>query len=508
MKTRRFPSLSAVIIAALTFGGCGERSCRPTSAVRPPPDPSGEAGGADPSSELLRRDGGASATDDSDGGAKATGRLAWVRRMGGPEGEVANSVEVDSVGNVYIAGYTEGDIDLGGGNLTGEESDILVASYTKAGGHRWSKRFGGSSSDRGEKVAIDSAGNVQLVAVGVGTFDIGGSQVACGETWGGLLASLTSDGDPRWARSSSKGKSWPRDMALDAAGNIFAVGSFGQDVQIAGKTLPSAGGDDIFVTATDADGENRWTRTLGTPEDDRAWAVTTDSTGNVYVTGTFTGELTLGSETVQGAGRGDIYLACFSPAGEPRWLRRWGDDGWDAGHGLTTDGAGNVYITGFISRAGTYHGGRPTYYNDIFLASLTSDGTERWAHRFQTRAGQGTDLAFGGRGNLCLAGSFSGGVNLGGGGHGSVESEELRMIPGGGEPHSDILVACFTEGGEYRWSRSFGGIEGDGGYAIAFGSEDQVYVTGFFQETVDFDGRSLTSTGGWDVFLLQLEPPL
>jgi len=427
--------------------------------------------------------------------------------MGGPEGEVANSVEVDSAGNVYIAGYSDGSIDMGGEILTGDGQDVFLASYSSSGQHRWSKRLGGSGSDRGEKVAIDSAGNVQLAAMGVGTFDVGGTQLACGEPRAGFLASFTSAGVFRWSRVLSKGATWPRDMAQDGSGNIHVVGAFGQDVQIGERELPSAGGDDIFVTAMTASGESRWARTLGTPEDDAAWAVTVDNAGNVYVTGTFTESLTLGSDTVQGAGGGDLYVASFSPTGEPRWLRRYGDDGWDSGHGLALDEAGNVYVTGFISRAGFYHGRRPTYYHDIFLASLSSDGTERWAHRFQTRSGQGTDLAVDSRGNLCLAGSFSGGVDFGGGGHGSEESPDLHRIPGGGEPHSDIVVACFTEAGAYRWSRRFGGIEGDAAYAIAIGPEGHVYLTGFFQETVDFAGRSLTSAGGWDVFLLQLVPP-
>ena len=431
--------------------------------------------------------------------------------MGGSGIEEANSVEVDSAGNIFITGVSHGPLDFGGGTLEIEYQDAFVASYSKTGQHRWSKGIGGPGPDRGEKVAIDSAGNVLLAALGSGTFDVEGTSLDCGEPSAGFFASFTSNGVFRWSRVLGKGKSWPSDMALDREGNILTVGSFEQDIQMAGSKLTSAGGDDIFILSSDANGESRWARTLGTPENDQARAVTTDNAGNVFVTGTFTGELTFGNDTVQGAGESDLYVASYSPAGEPRWLRRYGDDGWDMGGGLVTDEDGNVYVTGVISRAGVDCGNQPTYYADIFLASLSSEGVERWAHRFSTNSGEGTDLALDGRGNLCLTGSFSGSVDFGGGSFYSEEPPEAPLTPGEFQgcdgPSLDIVVACFTETGDHLWSRRFGETSDDEGRAIAFGPEGSIYVTGYFQETVDFGGRSLTASRSSDIFLLQLVPP-
>ena len=105
----------------------------------------------------------------------ATGDHLWSNRFGGTSSEYGHSVAIDSAGNVLVTGYFQGTADFGGGGLTSAgDLDVFVAKYDASGKHLWSKRFGGTSGDYGLSVAIDSAGNVLVTGYFQGTVDFGG----------------------------------------------------------------------------------------------------------------------------------------------------------------------------------------------------------------------------------------------------------------------------------------------------------------------------------------------
>ena len=71
------------------------------------------------------------------------------------------SVAVDSSGNVYTTGYFAGTVDFdpgaGSANLTSVgENDVFVSKMDASGNHVWAKQFGGTSTDEGFDVAVDS----------------------------------------------------------------------------------------------------------------------------------------------------------------------------------------------------------------------------------------------------------------------------------------------------------------------------------------------------------------
>ena len=53
----------------------------------------------------------------------------------------------------------------------------------------------------------------------------------------------------------------------------------------------SSGGQDIFLVKYNSSGTKHWTKQLGTSKDDRGFGVTIDSSGNIYVSGSTSGEL-------------------------------------------------------------------------------------------------------------------------------------------------------------------------------------------------------------------------
>jgi hypothetical protein len=78
-------------------------------------------------------------------------------------------------------------------------------------------------------------------------------------------------------------------------------------------------------------------------------AVAVDGSGDVLVTGQFTGSVDFGTGRLTTAGGNDVFVARYSAAGAPLWARRFGGLITDVGSGVAVDGSGNVLVTGYFA---------------------------------------------------------------------------------------------------------------------------------------------------------------
>ena len=133
----------------------------------------------------------------------SAGAFVWAKQLGGTDSDQANSVAVDSSGNVYTTGSFSGtaDFDPGAGttNLTSAgSSDVFVSKLDSTGAFVWAKQFGGTGSDASNSVAVDSSGNVYTTGSFSGTvdFDPGGGTANLVSTGNGdvFVSKLSSAG--------------------------------------------------------------------------------------------------------------------------------------------------------------------------------------------------------------------------------------------------------------------------------------------------------------------------
>jgi hypothetical protein len=157
-----------------------------------------------------------------------------------------------------------------------------------------------------------------------------------------------------------------------------------------------------------------------------------------------------------------------------------------------------VFVTGqfSVSSSGVDFGGGPLFSagaQDVFLVKYNSAGAHVWSKRF---GGSGADLggpvAVDGGGNVIVAGTFTGSINLGG----------ATLTSAGGR---DLFVAKFSATGQHLWSKRFGGTADDWVRGIAVDGAGAVVLTGQFLNTINFGGANLTSAGpDEDIFLAKL----
>lgn len=198
------------------------------------------------------------------------------------------------------------------------------------------------------------------------------------------------------------------DSVIGLDGDVFVIGTFGGVTTFGSATQLSARGTrDVFVARYSQVGILQWVQKAGSALADSAGGIAVDDSGNVYITGAFSGQADFGSTTLQSRGAADdVFVAKLSANGDWQWAR--------VGGGLRTDGvtaigviAGNpstipqtpavVVIAGAYRcqfeisvpasdgsgsqtvRLGASSCNDPTYQDQHYLAALDSDGNWRWA---------------------------------------------------------------------------------------------------------------------------------
>ena len=394
---------------------------------------------------------------------------------------------------------------------------VITLEVTDFEGYGWAARCGGPYGDEGRGVATDSFGNVYTT----GIFDL---SVKVGDTWYGISEATlrkfsTADGNHAWSLYWGSDLWWDdgNGVATDSSGNVYVTGSFKKTVNFDpgdGSDLHSSNGeDDVFLSKFDSSGNFEWARTWGGPDYDLGYGVAADGLGNVYVTGYFQDTADFdpggGTEDHTSIGTADAFLSKFNSSGNFVWVRTWEGSYnlHDRGFGVAGDSSGNVYVT--IHFKGTVdfdpdpvdedlhtsNGAR-----DVFLSKFDSSGSFIWA---RTWGGPGYDKSYGvaidALDNVYITGYFE---------------ETVDFDPGGGTDNQtsngfyDVFLSKFDSSGNFKWARTWGGSSDDKGNGVAADGSGNVYVTGYFRNTVDFDpegGDPHTSNGHYDIFLSKFD---
>lgn len=296
----------------------------------------------------------------------------------------------------------------------------------------------------------------------------------------------------------------------DASGNVYVAGSFRGTVDFdpgtGVATLVSAGLEDAFVAKYTSSGVYIWAFRMGSTQDDRAYSITVDASGDIYVTGAFKVTVDFdpgpGVASLTSAGDFDIYCGRYTPAGAYVWAFRVGAADADYGYCVAAKGS-SLYLTGSFSSTVDFDPG-PGVANitssawDIYLASYTTGGTYQWAFPLGGSSNDdGYSIAIDTANNLYVTGYFQSVADFDPGGG------VANLVSNGG---LDVFLASYTSAGAYRWAFNIGSTSNDWGYGAASQGAN-VSITGYFQGTlVDFDPSVLgtayvSSVGGQDIFV-------
>ncbi|MBI4704120.1 MAG: SBBP repeat-containing protein, partial [Deltaproteobacteria bacterium] len=188
------------------------------------------------------------------------------------------------------------------------------------GSHLWSKRFGDTSDQDGNSVAVDGAGNALVTGYFWNTVDFGGGLLASAGSYDIFVAKFDPQGKHLWSkRFGEADHQYVNYIAADSSGNVLVTGYFAGTVDFGGGPLKSAGGHDIFVAKFDPQGNHLWSKRFGDASAQSGLGITADGAGNALVTGPFEGTVDFGGGVLASAGARDIFVAKFDPQGNHLW---------------------------------------------------------------------------------------------------------------------------------------------------------------------------------------------
>jgi hypothetical protein len=260
----------------------------------------------------------------------SSGAIRWTNQFGTTEDEQISDITTDSMGNIYVTGYTTG---LLGTEKFGVE-DVFVAKFDSSGVTKWKKQFGTNSRDVANGIFIDSSGDIYIAGETVGLF---GDSI-CGST-DCFILKLDNEGNKKSSHQFGTLEiDYCNDIVVDSAMNIYVSGStYGN---LGAKNI---GQDDVFVAIFDNQMKPIRYMQFGTISNDGYSHIALDKEENIYVGGSTGGNLS-GKQL----GQGDSFLAKLNTMGETLWINQFGMPGWDGVHGIVIDEeiSENIIVSG------------------------------------------------------------------------------------------------------------------------------------------------------------------
>jgi len=319
-----------------------------------------------------------------------------------------------------------------------------------------------------------------------------------------------------WARSvGSVGNDVCESIAVDDSGNVFITGSYEGTADFDPGpgvfNLTSQGILDVFVLKLDPNGNFVWAISIGGTGTDKDYSIKADHIGSVFITGRFANTVDFdpgaGVFNMISNGDKDVYIVKISPLGNFIWAKSVGGTGDDEGFGIAVDLANDVLVTGYFQNtvdfdpdAGVFNLSSNGNY-DAFVLKLEGSGNFLWAVSYGALLNDdGFAITTDSANNVYATGYF---INT------------VDFDPGPGTDtlatngYMDAYVLKLDESGNYLWARNLGGIQTDNGTSIYVDAAQNVYSTGTFLGTADFDpgtgSQTLTAVGNSDVYISKLD---
>ena len=361
-------------------------------------------------------------------------------------------ISVDTSGNVFIAGWTQGafagNTRLGGGDgFVAKFNSSLVLQGTV-------KQFGTTINERVYSLAVDGLGNVYVGGQTSGAFT---GNTNLGE-YDGFVAkfnsSLVLQGTVK--QFGTTGIDGVGALAADGSGSVYVAGNSAG--AFSGYT--NLGSRDAFVAKFNSSLDLQGTvKQFGTAGEDQVWAVVVDGSGSVYLAGptagAFSGYTNLGDF--------DGFVAKFNSSLDLQGtVKQFGTAGEDQVWGVVVDGSGSVYVAGPTDGAFTGFTNLGDYdgFAAKFNSSLDLQGTVK---QFGTTGADLTySIAVDDASNVYIAGSTAGAF---------TGNTRLGLLDG--------FVAKFNSSLDLQGTvQQFGTSENDVAYSVAVDSTRNVYVAG------------------------------
>ncbi|NOQ75752.1 MAG: T9SS type A sorting domain-containing protein [Crocinitomix sp.] len=448
----------------------------------------------------------------------------WAAAFGGNDPEYTSDILIDDEGNSYTVGVFQEVVDFDPGpgifELDGGDSFTpFILKLNSMGEFEWVKTFDSDSDGSGTSLSFDLEGNILCSGIFISTvdFDPGPDEyniTSAGnrdyfilklDPSGNFISVITIGGISSETATRT---------VLDAAGNMYTTGLFTGatdfDPGLDEYVLATSGEEDVYIQKLDAEGNFIWARSIGGSLDDVPRGIQLDAEGNVFVCGRFNGtaDFNPGPDSffMSSEGSDDGFILKLNTDGEFVWSAKIGGVTGDIAHACEIDSEGNVYTVGQYGSEIDFDPGigevivPAASLIDGYILKLDNDGDFISVNTISSAESEAYYNIFIDASNeLFLTGVYLGITDFDP--SGGVYNQTSN---GSG----DIFVQHLDSDGNLIWVKTIGGEGFDEGSEIKVSIAGDIYISGTFEETVDFNPNfeieERTSNGSSDLFTMKL----
>jgi len=381
---------------------------------------------------------------------------------------------------------------------------------------QWVKEFEYTNEAAPSSVDVDNQGNIYITGMFNDTlitnsiFDTHDFEIF--DNSDGFILKLNKYGEMQWMKHimQNSNNSYINSQSVgsikvNSQNELIIVGSFFSSFKIKGEPASvissSNGEDDFYILKLDTNGDFIWVKRIGGNSGDGAGSIEIDSQDNIYIPGVFNSTVDFdpnaGSNSLSSLGGysgpfqtvNDAFLLKLSTDGDFIWVRHLGSSESISAKSVTIDNNDNVYVIGtFIDTAyfdlplsvELISHSTGVFKQDVFICKFNNNGDLSWVKQ------QGGDdhnnvsaIKVDNNGNVYTTGRFRGTTDF------DPSSNTFFETAFGWD---DIYVSKLDSDGNFVWVKTMlGNTGGDSGSTIDLDSENNIYISGFFGETVDFD---------------------
>ncbi len=311
------------------------------------------------------------------------------------------------------------------------------------------------------------------------------------------------------------------DVGADSKGNVIIVGGFEGSVDFdpnPGSYNLTSNGNYIsgFLLKLDSTGSLNWAKSIRAASDFSISRVVVDKNDDIIIGGQFQGSVDFDPDSVStfnlistNWNTFDVFIAKYDRNGNFIWAKQFGGVQHDRFESMEVDKNGNIFSTGWFYGVSDFDPGMGTFnltqtgtFQDVYFSKLDVNGNFVWAKQLQSlgvASKIAMDLAVDSNSNMFAIGSF----------HGTVDFDpgvQTKYLYSNQTDHTFVLK--LDSNGSYSWVKQLGSsqIKPCNGESITTDNLGNVYATGSFEGTVDFDPDStatvnITANGFKDIFI-------
>lgn len=291
----------------------------------------------------------------------SSGAPQWYHTIGEDDDDGGASVATDADGNVYVTGWfraasvtLSSSVTIYNSSQTTGPSDMFLVKYGPSGNVLWATAAGGPDDDKGRGVAVDPDGNVIVTGYfKEPSITIDGTTYASNGGKDFFVIKYDANGNMLQHRIfGGTGSEEAFGCSADGLGNFYVCGNYSSStVTFDNVTMTNPGnGSGAFLLKLDPSLTAVWARGFASGSSDESLGCSSDSYGNVAVTGIFSGNtMTIGSYSLNNNGGDEIFLAKYNPNGDLFWATKIGKSNDDGANECSMADDGRIVVAGYYN---------------------------------------------------------------------------------------------------------------------------------------------------------------